>query len=389
MVVALLFATLVIPHAVAQEEESATAYVHVLHLVADGPNVDVYVDQEAALEDFAPGMFSEFMELAPGAHTIEAAPAGEGLDAAVIQTEVELEEGHRYTIAIMGQVADDDVHALVIDETAAMEETDMSQNVFRIIINNIAGSPPISFYENNAWVEQNIEYGSYSAQGFTPFTWDTGKAVAGDDLNDIVFDFDSEEDQSAGFWEPYTVYVYGLLGRYPGAMFEDYTFADSSYYVVAPDVATFLDAFDEFEVTSDYQTYYRFDTFVAALEAAGMTEELDGGEPVTVFVPVDQAFEALEEGRLEELMADPDALREILEGHIVEGAYPSYDDLVAAGTLTTLAGTTIEIGNLTSEDGFYFYINDDVTVANFPYPLLENGSVVYFVEDAVLMPPSD
>ncbi|MDZ4233139.1 MAG: fasciclin domain-containing protein, partial [Dietzia sp.] len=48
-----------------------------------------------------------------------------------------------------------------------------------------------------------------------------------------------------------------------------------------------------------------FTTLTQALEAAGLVETLEGPGPFTVFAPTDEAFAALPEGQLEELLADP------------------------------------------------------------------------------------
>ena len=58
-------------------------------------------------------------------------------------------------------------------------------------------------------------------------------------------------------------------------------------------------------------------TLLQAGEAAGLLETLRGPGPFTVFAPRDAAFEALPEGALEALLADPERLRAVLERHVV------------------------------------------------------------------------
>ena len=62
-----------------------------------------------------------------------------------------------------------------------------------------------------------------------------------------------------------------------------------------------------------------FNTLVAAVQAAGLVETLQGEGPFTVFAPTDEAFAALPEGTLESLLEDPEALAEILTYHVVSG----------------------------------------------------------------------
>jgi hypothetical protein len=65
------------------------ASVTVVHGVP-GLTVDVYVNGQVALPDFAPKTITDPIELPPGKYAIAIAPAGAGIAAAVIQTEVEL-----------------------------------------------------------------------------------------------------------------------------------------------------------------------------------------------------------------------------------------------------------------------------------------------------------
>ena len=84
-------------------------------------------------------------------------------------------------------------------------------------------------------------------------------------------------------------------------------------------------------------------TLLAALEAAGLASALADPEgELTVFAPVDQAFDALPEGTLETLLETPEGtLRNILLNHAVPGNLTA-GDLLAEGTATTLLGTELE-----------------------------------------------
>lgn len=72
-----------------------------------------------------------------------------------------------------------------------------------------------------------------------------------------------------------------------------------------------------------------FMTLVQAIEAAGLTEDLMGEGPFTVFAPTDDAFGELEEGAVEDLLKpeNRDQLRELLSYHIVEGERFTASDL--------------------------------------------------------------
>jgi len=64
-----------------------------------------------------------------------------------------------------------------------------------------------------------------------------------------------------------------------------------------------------------------FSTLLFALEATGLDEVLDARNgQVTVFAPTDAAFEALPDGVLASLVANPDALANVLLYHVAPGA---------------------------------------------------------------------
>ncbi len=61
----------------------------------------------------------------------------------------------------------------------------------------------------------------------------------------------------------------------------------------------------------------RFKTLVAAVEAAGLVDAFKAEGPLTVFAPTDDAFAALPQGELDELLNDIPALTDILLYHVV------------------------------------------------------------------------
>jgi uncharacterized surface protein with fasciclin (FAS1) repeats len=86
-----------------------------------------------------------------------------------------------------------------------------------------------------------------------------------------------------------------------------------------------------------------FNTLTSALKAAGLVEVLEGKGPFTVFAPTDEAFAALPQGTLEELLKpeNKDKLVKILTYHVVPGAVMSTD--LKAGEVATVEGSTVTI----------------------------------------------
>ncbi|MCG6882538.1 MAG: fasciclin domain-containing protein [Silicimonas sp.] len=85
-----------------------------------------------------------------------------------------------------------------------------------------------------------------------------------------------------------------------------------------------------------------FQTLVAAVEAAGLVETLKGDGPFTVFAPTDEAFAALPEGTVENLLLpeNKDQLVAILTYHVVPGKVMS-GDLSDDMSATTVQGSDV------------------------------------------------
>ena len=101
------------------------------------------------------------------------------------------------------------------------------------------------------------------------------------------------------------------------------------------------------------------------------------GEPVTLFAPSDDAFDALTADAFAKLRADPEMLRRVLEFHAVDGAV-LVSDLIT-GELTTLEGNQLDVevtGSEVSLSGAVI-VDDDIVAAN---------GVVHVI-DRVLLPP--
>lgn len=125
----------------------------------------------------------------------------------------------------------------------------------------------------------------------------------------------------------------------------------------------------------------RFETLVAAVQAAGLVETLQGEGPFTVFAPTDDAFDALPEGTLDTLLADPSGdLTQILLYHAVSGKVMAAD-VVGLDTATTVQGSDLSI----TVDGDSVMVND----ANVIITDIEASNGVIHVIDAVLLPPTE
>jgi hypothetical protein len=86
--------------------DTGAAMVRVAHLSPNAPNVDVYVDGNAALEDVPFGAVSDYLELPAGAHTVEITAAGDA-ETSVFEGEVTVEAETSYTVAAIGELGDE------------------------------------------------------------------------------------------------------------------------------------------------------------------------------------------------------------------------------------------------------------------------------------------
>lgn len=123
----------------------------------------------------------------------------------------------------------------------------------------------------------------------------------------------------------------------------------------------------------------QFETLVAAVQAADLVDTLKGEGPFTVFAPTDEAFAALPEGTVEELLKpeNKETLQAVLTYHVVPGQIMAADAM-AADSATTVQGQDITI---TTMDGSVMI--DDATVISAD---IEASNGVIHVIDSVLMP---
>lgn len=125
-----------------------------------------------------------------------------------------------------------------------------------------------------------------------------------------------------------------------------------------------------------------FNTLAAALEATDLISVLaDESASFTVFAPTDEAFAALGQDTIDSLLADPDALRNILLYHVISGE-------VDASTAVSLAGSKVTMVNgdesaLTLNEGQLM-----INMANVVATDVQASNGIIHVIDSVMLPPS-
>ena len=120
-----------------------------------------------------------------------------------------------------------------------------------------------------------------------------------------------------------------------------------------------------------------FNTLLAAAEAAGLVDTLQSDGPFTVFAPTDEAFANLPAGTVENLLANPEQLKQILLYHVVLGKVTA-NDVTGLSSATTVQGSDIAIA---VKNGSVMINNARVTQAD----IMASNGVIHVI-DTVIVP---
>jgi uncharacterized surface protein with fasciclin (FAS1) repeats len=123
-----------------------------------------------------------------------------------------------------------------------------------------------------------------------------------------------------------------------------------------------------------------FNTLVTAVQAAGLVDALKGEGPFTVFAPTDEAFAAVPAETLEALLADPEALSQVLLYHVLSGQVLA-ESVTDGLSADTLQGAPVAFSVM---DGKAM-INDATIVAT---DVLATNGVIHVI-DRVILPPAE
>ena len=130
------------------------------------------------------------------------------------------------------------------------------------------------------------------------------------------------------------------------------------------------------------QSTSNLSTFVTAVNAAGLTSALKGPGPFTVFAPSNAAFAAVDAATLEALLANPDALADLLKYHVVSGEKMS-GDLSSGSVSTLLSGKSINVtvsGGMVTLNGTSGVETADLDATN---------GVIHIIDEVLIYPGFD
>lgn len=305
--------------------DNIVAKVRVAHFSADAPAVDVFAKGVVVVRGLEFGQVSDWMDVEPGTINIAISPNGSGLNAAVIGPEPFTFVPNTWTtIAAIGLVGRETLTTKVITEDSAPIDVG---NARLTIFHAAQGVPAVDVFANDNPLVTVLAYPG--GLGSNDGVWTTEVPAGTYDLKitttgaaaDVLADLPETEIAAN------TDYLIAAIGTTdaPQVVVQSHKLPDSIIDVLAADG--------------------RFNTLVAAIEAAGLTSTLQTGGPFTVFAPSDGAFEAALSDlgmTADEILGNSDLLTSILTYHVLSGKVMA-DQLAGMESVTTLGGSDIAV----------------------------------------------
>lgn len=303
-------------------DDATQARLRVNYCVFGGPFVDIYLNGEVAVvngraqTNMPPLATWGYWHLEPGTYSVAVVPDPTlgGFDRTFMPpVDVVLEAGHRYTLVVLGQADEPSHETLIIDETEAYEAIGATPtDAPHITVNNVRGAAGVTFTLDGAVREENVPYGEFQAALWPVGTF-TGLDLALTDAAGEILVSDGFSDETSGW--PANDFM-DCVGGTAGAVGEDWNNQSSG----STSTLSALNFLREVSATEGNST--SFETFLSAVEAAGLSETLATGGPHLLYVPTDEAFAAMPQDQRDALMADPETLADVARYHISEGYYP-------------------------------------------------------------------
>lgn len=169
--------------------ETEMASVRVAHLAPDAPNVDIYVDGEAVLEDVAFSDVSDYLQLEAGTHDVRITEAGNEQE--VLYEEPLEVEATAYTVAAVGEVADENQPFAV--EVFEDDLSDPGENARVSVIHAVPDKSAVDIVgeESGDALVEDLAFGESQTAEAPPGTYTFEVLPAGEDDADPVSTFDA------------------------------------------------------------------------------------------------------------------------------------------------------------------------------------------------------
>ncbi|MDS0295060.1 DUF4397 domain-containing protein [Halogeometricum sp. S3BR5-2] len=189
--------------------EGESASVRVAHVAPNAPNVDVYVDDSAVLEDVPFGAVSEYLAVPAGERQVRITAAGDP-DTVVFEGAVPVEAGMMYTVAATGEIgdmADQAFEPLVLQGDGSTPGGDMAR-VRLVHASPDAPAVDVTLASNGDAVFDGVAYGESSTTTVPAgdYTLEVRGDTEGND-GDVAASFDV----SLSGGQAYTAFAAGYL----------------------------------------------------------------------------------------------------------------------------------------------------------------------------------
>jgi len=129
-------------------------------------------------------------------------------------------------------------------------------------------------------------------------------------------------------------------------------------------------------------------TLVDFVVKAGLAETLSGDGPFTIFAPTNEAFEKLPQSVVDQLMADPEALKKVLLYHVIPAEIKSSDIELDDVLVASAEGAKLRVNTYMKKfyyDGFLTVNGKRISKTDIVAP---NG-VIHFITDVIDTPAVD
>jgi uncharacterized surface protein with fasciclin (FAS1) repeats len=363
--------------------------LRVAHLSPDTAGIDLYVNQELALEAAEYGDVSPFLSYPPGTYTLAVVQTGDSLNDTVLGPfELTLDNQSFVTLAAIGSAEAGTLTLDAVSEDFSAVAAETSRVVF---YHALAGAPNLDILLNGDVAVMNLAYGDSAVLDLETGEYDP-IVLAADTADDVIIDPDPVQ-FSAGSY--YLMITGGRDGEPETLSAEISTrVADNLRSGTDLDVSeAFIRNGDEGDDMIDViDSSDNFTILLAAIETADedvinrLGAQLQ--EPVTLLAPTDAAFEdliATLEITQAELLSNTEILTDILLYHQIEGAVRLSDFRAAAGTSV--------ITRLPENQAFFVTVSDqgDIILNSFvrfeQTNITANNGLIHVV-DNVLLPQS-
>ena len=365
---------LVTSTALGQETSDEEAFLRVLQVANDSTAVSLMLqDGSTVLTNFQPGSVSDYFTYDVDRSTqvtLTVSTPG-GFSFAEEWVVPPLAPGY-HTLAVVGSGLTNTLELVYLDEDRLCEgRLELGSCV--ILVNNINNAPPLTLNANSTPVVEDARprqavVGDVAAASYFNFS-----AVESANPQSVIFRLQLQ------YFEPNVIYIYSLRGNYPARRPSDYVIG--TVRRVPVDSMTFLRGLTANLQLSDGNTLFATENIVAVLDQSGYAPLVANSQlPLTVFAPLDEAIIQGDFDIYQCAIDNSDALRELILNHIIVGDF-NVQQLVQAGTLTTLAGTT----HTFSATSGGFMIDNIVSVPSSWGYQTANG-YTYLIDD-LLVPP--